>query len=92
MGHWFSEYWVAASWPKDQTTGSMWPYRYARARFSRSHNLRVAKLWKCRLRLHDWDRENPESVMRDLVCKFWALGARVGCCIGLTRSAVKKGF
>ena len=25
------------------------------------HNLRVAKPWKCRLRLHDWDdRENPE--------------------------------
>ena len=27
LGHRFSEYWVAASWPKDQTTGSMWPYR-----------------------------------------------------------------
>jgi hypothetical protein len=36
LGHWFSEYWVAASWPKDQTTGPMSPYRYARARFSRS--------------------------------------------------------
>ena len=32
LAHWFSEYWVAASWPKDQTTGSMWPYRYARVR------------------------------------------------------------
>jgi hypothetical protein len=28
----------------------------------REHNLRVAKSWKCRPRVHDWeDRENPET-------------------------------
>jgi hypothetical protein len=33
------------------------------------HNLRVAKSWKCRLRLHDWDdRENPETHEHYEVC------------------------
>jgi hypothetical protein len=33
------------------------------------HNLRVAKPWKCRLRLHDWDdRENPETHEHYQVC------------------------
>jgi hypothetical protein len=31
--------------------------------------LRVAKPWKCRLRLHDWDdRENPETHEHYEVC------------------------
>jgi hypothetical protein len=33
------------------------------------HNLRMAKPWKCRLRLHDWeDRENPETHEHYAVC------------------------
>jgi hypothetical protein len=33
------------------------------------HNLGVAKPWKCRLRLHDWDyRENPETHEHYQVC------------------------
>jgi hypothetical protein len=33
------------------------------------HNLRVAKPWRCRLRLHDWDdRENPETHEYYQVC------------------------
>jgi hypothetical protein len=36
---------------------------------SLEHNLRVAKPWKCRLRLHDWDdRENPETHEHYEVC------------------------
>jgi hypothetical protein len=38
-------------------------------RLSWEHNLRVAKPWKCRLRLHDWDdRENPETHEHYQVC------------------------
>jgi hypothetical protein len=36
---------------------------------SGEHTLRVAKPWKCRLRLHDWDdRENPETHEHYEVC------------------------
>lgn len=36
---------------------------------AREQNLRVAKPWKCRLRLHDWDdRENPETHEYYQVC------------------------
>ena len=35
----------------------------------RVHNLRVAKPWKCRLGLHDWEvRENPETHDHYEVC------------------------
>ena len=34
------------------------------------HNLRMAKPWKCRLRLHDWEvRENPETHGHYEVCR-----------------------
>jgi hypothetical protein len=33
------------------------------------HNVPVAKSWRCRLRLHDWDdRENPETHEHYEVC------------------------
>jgi hypothetical protein len=36
---------------------------------SGEHTLRVAKPWKCRLRLHDWeDRKNPETHAQYQVC------------------------
>ena len=39
------------------------------ARLSREHSLSLAKPWKCRLRLHDWDdRENPETHEHYEVC------------------------
>ena len=38
-------------------------------RLSWEHNVSVAKPWKCRLRLHDWDdRENPETHEHYEVC------------------------
>jgi hypothetical protein len=47
-----------------------WPRgNYFPNRSSREQNLRVAKPWKCRLRLHDWDyRENPETHEYYQVC------------------------
>jgi hypothetical protein len=40
-----------------------------RAGLKSEHNLSVAKPWKCRLRLHDWDdRENPETHEHYEVC------------------------
>jgi hypothetical protein len=39
-------------------------------RLSWEHNFSVAKPWKCRLRLHDWeDRENPETHEYYEVCR-----------------------
>jgi hypothetical protein len=39
-----------------------WPRQLLPKPFTREQNLRVAKPWKCRLRLHKWDdRENPET-------------------------------
>ena len=46
-----------------------WPGNYFPSPLSGAQNLRVAKPWKCRLRLHDWDdRENPETHEHYQVC------------------------
>jgi hypothetical protein len=51
----------------DQVTDGFWLLPRP---FEREHDGRVAKPWKCRLRLHDWeDRENPETHAHYQVCR-----------------------